>query len=114
MEKKPNEIQIELSPEVARGIYSNFAMIAHGPNEFFVDFITMGPNMPGAKVQARIVMTPENAKNLLGALSQNIRDYEATFGEIRHKRPINNGNNGGNGGVNGGEIPNPFIMGGKA
>lgn len=113
MEKKPNEIQIELSPEVAKGIYSNFAMIAHSPNEFFIDFITMAPNMPGAKVQSRIVMTPENAKNLLGALMQNVKDYENTFGEIRHKRPINQNPNG-NQGPNGGEIPNPFIMGGKA
>ncbi len=112
MEKKPNEIQIELSPEVAKGVYSNLAMIAHGANEFFIDFITMAPNMPQAKVQSRIVMTPENAKNLLGALMQNVKEYEATFGEIRYKRPINQGNNGSNG--SNGEIPNPFIMGGKA
>ncbi len=107
---KPNEIQIELSPEVARGIYSNLAVISHGPNEFFVDFITMAPNMPQAKVQSRIIMTPENAKNLLGALMENVKKYEATFGEIRPKHPKMNG--GGQPG--GGEIPNPFIMGGKA
>lgn len=105
---KPNEIQIELSPEVARGIYSNLAVISHGPNEFFVDFITMAPNMPQAKVQSRIIMTPENAKNLLGALMENVKKYEATFGEIRPKRPA------GQNGQGGSEIPNPFIMGGKA
>ena len=103
-----NEIKIELTPEVAKGIYSNLAVITHGPNEFFVDFITMAPNMPQAKVQSRIIMTPENAKNLLGALMENVKKYEATFGEIRPKRPVNGGNPGG------GEIPNPFIMGGKA
>ncbi len=42
----PNEIKIELSPEVAKGIYSNLAVISHGANEFFLDFITMAPNMP--------------------------------------------------------------------
>ena len=103
----PTEIKIELSPEVARGIYSNLAVISHGPNEFFVDFITMAPNMPQAKVQSRVIMTPENAKNLLVALTENVKKYEANFGEIRPKRPVNQGNNGG-------EIPNPFIMGGKA
>jgi hypothetical protein len=102
-----NEIKIELSPEVAKGIYSNLAVITHGPNEFFVDFITMAPNMPQAKVQSRIIMSPENAKNLLGALMENVKKYEATFGEIRPKRPV--GNPGGNG-----EIPNPFINSGKA
>ncbi|MDE5669339.1 MAG: DUF3467 domain-containing protein, partial [Duncaniella sp.] len=42
---KQQEIKIELTPEVAKGIYSNLAVITHGPNEFFVDFITMAPNM---------------------------------------------------------------------
>lgn len=108
---KQQEIKIELTPEVAKGIYSNLAVITHGPNEFFVDFITMAPNMPGAKVQSRIIMSPENAKNLLGALMDNVKKYEQTFGPIVPKRPVGgqNGNNGNNG-----EIPNPFIMGGKA
>ncbi|MDE6555799.1 MAG: DUF3467 domain-containing protein [Duncaniella sp.] len=103
-----NQIQIELTPEVARGIYSNLAVISHGPNEVIADFITLTPNMPKAAVQSRIIMTPENAKNLLNALADNIRKYEATFGEIRPKRPIHNPQQGG------GEIPNPFIMGGNA
>ena len=101
------EIKIELTPEVAKGIYSNLAVITHGPNEFFVDFITMAPNLPGAKVQSRIIMSPENAKNLLGALAENVRKYEATFGPIVPRRPVNTG-----GGANGNDIPNPFIMGG--
>ena len=70
MEKQNKEIKIEMAPEVAGGTYSNFTVISHGPNEFFLDFITMAPNMPQAKVQSRIVMTPENAKNLLGALME--------------------------------------------
>lgn len=97
---KQNEIKIELTPEVAKGIYSNLAVITHGPNEFFVDFITMAPNMPQAKVQSRIIMTPENAKNLLGALNDNIKKYEQTFGEIKRKMPA--------GAPAGGGIPNPF------
>lgn len=103
-----NELKIELTPEVAKGIYSNLAIITHGPAEFFFDFITVAPNMPQAKVQARIIMTPENAKNLLYALNENVKKYEATFGEIQRKMPKNNPGN------NHGELPNPFIMGGKA
>ncbi len=109
MEKQQNEIKIEVSPEVSGGTYSNLAIITHGANEFFLDFITMAPNMPSAKVQSRIVMTPENAKNLLGALIENVKKYEATFGEIKPKTPINRG-----GGNHGGEIPNPFMNGGMA
>ena len=110
-QKNPNkEIKIELPPEMAGGTYSNFTIISHGPQEFFLDFIAMAPNMPQAKVQSRIIMTPENAKNLLHALADNVRKYEEIFGEITHRTP--RGAAGGNGGGN--DLPNPFIMGGKA
>lgn len=103
MSDKKQELKIELTPEVAGGHYSNLAVITHSPSEFFIDFINIAPNMPQARVQSRIIMTPENAKNLLGALQDNIRKYEATFGTIEHKIPRNNGGNPGNGG-----LPNPF------
>lgn len=102
MEQKKNELKIELTPEVAAGHYSNLAVISHSGNEFFLDFINMAPNMPQAKVQSRIIMTPENAKNLLFALRDNITKYEETFGEIQRKMP-KNAPKGGN------DIPNPFM-----
>ena len=77
-----NQINIELSEEVAEGIYSNLAMIAHSNSEFVVDFIRMMPGLPKAKVKARIVLTPEHAKRLLQALADNIGKYEESFGEI--------------------------------
>lgn len=101
-----NELKIELTPEVANGHYSNLAVISHSGNEFFLDFIAVAPNMPQAKVQSRIIMTPENVKNLLFALSDNVKKYEQTFGEIERKQPKAQQGGGG--------IPNPFINGGKA
>lgn len=82
-----NQLQIQLKPEVADGKYSNLAMIGHGPNEFIVDFIFAAPGMPQAPVVSRIVMTPENAKQLMFALTDNVKKYEAAFGEIQQKRP---------------------------
>ncbi len=98
---KQQELKIELTPEVAAGHYANLAVISHSGNEFFLDFIAVAPNMPQAKVQSRVIMTPENAKNLLFALKDNIEKYEHTFGEIKRKNPVNMPK--GNGG-----IPNPF------
>ena len=95
---KKNEIKIELTPEVANGHYANLAMIVHSANEFFMDFIALAPNLPQAKVQSRIIMTPENAKQLLFALRENVELYEKTFGVIEPRRPM--GNNG--------DLPNPF------
>ena len=92
MEKNQNQnqLQIQLRPEVADGKYSNLAMIGHGPNEFLIDFIFAAPGMPQAPVVSRLIMSPENAKQLLFALSDNVKKYEAQFGEIMPR----NGKNG--------------------
>ena len=84
-DNKQQEIKIELTPEIASGNYANLAVIAHTPNEFFLDFIAVSPNMPQARVNTCVIMTPENAKNLLFALRDNIQKYENTFGEIERK-----------------------------
>ena len=86
MEEK-KEIQIELSAEVAEGIYSNLAIISHAPSEFVIDFIRMTPGAPKAPVKSRIILTAEHAKRLLFALQDNIRKYEAQFGPIQMNDP---------------------------
>lgn len=96
--KDPNQINIELSEEVAEGVYANLAMIAHSNSEFVVDFIRLMPGVPKAKVKSRIILTPEHAKRMLLALQDNIRKYEEHFGEIKHsseapKFPMNFGGN---------------------
>jgi len=86
-----NQLQIQLKPEVADGKYSNLAMIGHGPNEFVLDFIFAAPGMPQAPVVSRIVMTPENAKQLMFALTDNVQKYENNFGEIKQKHQLPGG-----------------------
>lgn len=91
-----NQINIELTEDVAEGVYSNLAMIAHSNSEFVIDFIRLMPGVPKAKVKARIVITPEHAKRLLAALKDNIEKYEAAFGPIKRtddmpKFPMNFG-----------------------
>lgn len=83
-----NQLNIELSDEIAEGIYSNLAIIAHSQSEFVVDFIKLLPNVPKAKVKSRIILTPSHAKRLLAALADNIRKYEGQFGAIdEHNHP---------------------------
>jgi len=65
--KQGNKLNIELPEEIAEGTYSNLAVISHSQSEFIVDFVRMVPNVPKAKVKSRVIMTPENAKRLLGA-----------------------------------------------
>lgn len=80
---KNNEIQIELSDEIAQGTYSNLAIISHSSSEFVIDFIRIVPGVPKAKVKSRIILTPEHAKRLLMALKDNIDKFEQQNGVIR-------------------------------
>ncbi len=79
---QPTQINIELPAEL-EAIYSNFAIINHSPSEIVIDFARLLPNLPKARVYARIVMTPLNARLLLKALQDNLAKYEEKFGEIR-------------------------------
>ena len=86
MDEKDNKqqgLQIELPQEVAQGEYANFAIITHGSSDFVVDFARVLPGVPKARVCSRIVLAPEHAKRLLGALQENILRYEKEFGPIR-------------------------------
>jgi len=83
-----NQLNIELSPEVAEGIYSNLAIISHSTSEFVLDFIRIMPGTPKANVKSRIILTPEHAKRLLFALQDNVNKYEHQNGKI--KVPENN------------------------
>lgn len=79
---KENQLNIELSAEVAEGTYSNLAIITHSHSEFIVDFINMMPGIPKANVKSRIILTPQHAKRLMKALQDNVTKFEANFGEI--------------------------------
>lgn len=82
--QEPNDgqLKIELSPEVAEGIYANLAIITHLSAEVVMDFIRVLPGVPKANVKSRIILAPEHAKRLLFALQDNIQKYEKAFGPI--------------------------------
>ena len=80
-------LQVEITPEVAQGVYANLAMIVHSPSEVILDFAAILPGMPKAPVKSRVVMAPEHAKRLLYALQDNIARYEQTFGPIDMHTP---------------------------
>lgn len=81
--KNQTQISIELNEEVAQGTYSNLAVITHSSSEFVIDFIRIMPGIPKAQVKSRIILTPEHAKRLVGALMDNIAKYESVHGPIK-------------------------------
>ena len=77
--EKPQQgqLQIELPQDVAQGEYVNFAIITHSSSDFVIDFARVLPGVPKAQVKSRVILAPEHAKRLLGALQENIVDRKS-------------------------------------
>ena len=71
--KEKKQVSIELPEELAQGLYSNLAVVNHSQTEFVVDFMSMMPGMPKAKVKSRVVLTPQHTKLLLRVLVDNVK-----------------------------------------
>jgi len=80
------QLQIQLTPEMQRGVYANQAYIAHTQEEFILDFILATP--PGGVVNSRVIISPTHAKRLLTALQDGIAKYEQQFGPIGQVEPL--------------------------
>ena len=86
--KNNNQLNIELSEEIADGIYSNLAIITHSNSEFVIDFVKVLPGVPKAKVKSRIILTPQHAKRLMAALQDNVSKFESVHGTIKQTESV--------------------------
>lgn len=82
-EQPANQLNIEISEEIAEGIYANLAIITHSHAEFVVDFVNVMPGTPKSKVKARLILTPQHAKRFMKALTENVKRFEAANGTIQ-------------------------------
>lgn len=80
-DKRPR-LNIEIPPDL-EATYANLTLLSHSASEIILDFARVMPNTPKNRVQARIVMTPMNAKLLYRALGENLQKFEAKYGEIQ-------------------------------
>jgi hypothetical protein len=78
-----NQINIEITEDVAEGTYANLAIITHSHAEFVIDFVNVMPGTPKSKVKSRIIFTPQHAKRFMKALIENINRYEGANGPIK-------------------------------
>jgi hypothetical protein len=79
----PNQLNIEITEEVAEGEYANLAIITHSHAEFVIDFVNVMPGTPKSKVKSRIIFTPQHAKRFMKALAENVQRFEQANGPIR-------------------------------
>lgn len=82
-QETPNQLNIEISEEVAEGIYANLAIITHSHAEFVIDFVNVMPGTPKSKVKSRLILTPQHAKRFMKALTENVNRFEQLHGKIQ-------------------------------
>lgn len=75
-------INVNIDPQKIESIYSDAAFINHNPFGFTFDFGQSIPQLKMLKIVARVSLSPQHAKALLGAISGQIKAYEDKFGEI--------------------------------
>ena len=82
-QEQQNQLNIEISEEVAEGQYANLVIITHSHAEFVVDFVNVMPGTPKSKVKSRVILTPQHAKRFMKALTENINRFESINGKIQ-------------------------------
>ncbi len=84
-------IQLNLTPELRKGVYANFAAVWHTDTEFTVDFACAvsppdnseeGPMTLPYDVVARIRIPPSVIFKIAKAIAENVDQYEKSFGAI--------------------------------
>lgn len=85
-QKKAKQVQIKANEEMSQGRYSNTMFIAHGPEEFIIDWLLNSPT--GAHLVSRIIVTPGHVKRIINALQENLKKYEEKFGKIKLMEPV--------------------------
>ena len=81
--QQPNQLNIEISEEIAEGVYANLAIITHSHAEFVIDFVNVMPGTPKSRVKSRIILTPQHAKRFMKALNENVSRFESMNGKIQ-------------------------------
>jgi hypothetical protein len=85
-QKKPGSkkvgLQVKIDEATSQGVYSNLVMVQHGESEFVLDFMFLQPGRQEAKVGARVILGPRQAKRMMAALGDNVNRYEKRFGTI--------------------------------
>ena len=80
----PNQIQVAISPEDAKGVYSNLMQIQHSQEEFCLDFLNVFP--PSGALTARVIISPGHLKRMIKAMQDNLGKYESQFGSVNEAK----------------------------
>lgn len=74
------KIQINITPEQARGSYANLMSISNTKEEFVLDFFMILP--PTGSLVSRIIMSPGHLKRTISVLQERLAIYERENGQV--------------------------------
>ena len=88
--RQANQMQIKANDEIMKGEYANAMQVMHTKEEFVMDFLSTFP--PVANLVSRVIVSPGQMKLIAAALADNLKKYEAQFGNVtpseQSKNPI--------------------------
>ena len=64
---------VEITEDIAEGVYANFALVGHFQTEFLLDFAKTIPGQQKAKIKSRVIMSPIQAKRQVCKRSTPVR-----------------------------------------
>ena len=79
--KQRPQLEVLANPNDMKGTYANIMQVNHTPDEFIMDFLLAFAGK--ATLNIRLITSPRHMKAMLYAIEDNIKKYEANFGEIK-------------------------------
>jgi hypothetical protein len=77
-EVQHSQVSARVPEKVSRGVFSTGAMVFQGPHEFVIDFVLR--MAAPQQIVARVVLPLSIMPNLIGALRENLNNYQSKFG----------------------------------
>lgn len=81
--RKGARMRVKIDDAVAKGVYSNTAVVHNNEMEFVLDFLFVEPPRLQGHVVSRIVTNPRAAKQLALGLAELVKRYEERYGELK-------------------------------
>ena len=72
------DLRVTLDEGAANGTYANSILVRQSPEEFILDFIRVIPGTMDARLESRIIVSPQNAERLLEALKEHLESADAS------------------------------------
>jgi hypothetical protein len=77
-EVQHSQVSARVPEKVGRGVFSTGAMVFQGANEFVIDFVLRMAHPH--QIVARVVLPLSIMPNIIGALRENLNNYQTKFG----------------------------------